>query len=114
MKRHYYAADYSRNFGNEATIIAFTSKAARDAYVERYDWTGSHNQRRVYAITRRKARQMLGPNYLNPGTINCIGGLNVCLSSENEWLCQEREYECQQEMAYSGIPDGASEEIVWI
>ena len=112
--KHYYAANHPRDFANEATIIAFSTKAARDAYVEKHDWSGSRNQRRVYAITRHRARQMLGPNYLNPGTIDCVGGLNVCLTSRNDWTNQDREYECQQEMAYSRLPEGACEEIAWI
>jgi len=77
--RRFYAAVWPRNFYNEADVVAFTSKAARDKFVEEQDYyrpNGTYH--RAAAISAKQARRMLGPEYTG-NDVNLIKGVNVYL-----------------------------------
>jgi hypothetical protein len=61
-KRHYYAAQSPRGFGNEVNVIRFADKATRDRWVEEHKDDGGSNSAAcgAYAVSAAQARKIAG------------------------------------------------------
>jgi len=66
-RRRYYAAQSPRGFSNEVNYYAFSSKAARDAWVAEHADDGDVNSasRGAYACTKAEALKGGGDGYYN-------------------------------------------------
>lgn len=62
MMKHFYAQQSPRGFGNEINVIRFTSRAARDQWVDAHKNDGDCNSAAMgaEAITASEARQIIG------------------------------------------------------
>lgn len=62
QRRHFYAAQAPRGFGNEVAVHRFATRAARDAWVAAHAADGDCNASAcgAYAITADRARRIVG------------------------------------------------------
>jgi hypothetical protein len=61
MSRHYYTAQSPRGFSNEVNVYRFTSKAARDQWVDEHANDGDCNSAAcgAYVVTAAEAHRIL-------------------------------------------------------
>lgn len=68
-RRRYYAAQSPRGFSNEVNVYAFSSKAARDAWVDEHTHDGDVNSAYcgAYKVTKAEAIKAAGYAYDGAG-----------------------------------------------